>query len=177
MSGNAGNNWTGINNGLPTTENWVRDNVADNLALTADGKYLVLGIMEHGVWKADLNDATTINMRPLAAFTYSPDEPTTQDTIVFQDASEDPDGNLTVWEWDFGDGSHSHEQHPTHKYDDADTYTISLTVTDNHGSTDTISKDLLLTIGQPSLDPLIIITATGFTVIVISALIIIKKRS
>ena len=177
MSVNAGNNWTGINNGLPTTENWVRDNVADNLALTSDEKYLVLGIMEYGVWKADLNYATKINKIPIASFTHSPDEPTTRDTIQFQDASEDPDGNITLWEWDFGDGNISNEQNPTHKYDEAATYTIILTITDNHGSTDTISKDLIIEIGQPSIDPLIIITTAGFGVMLILAWIIIKKRA
>jgi photosystem II stability/assembly factor-like uncharacterized protein len=176
MSTDAGNNWTGINNGLPTTENWVRDNVADNLALTADAKYLVLGIMEHGVWKADLNYATIINKIPIASFTYSPDEPITQDTISFYDSSEDPDGDITLWKWDFGDGSISNEQNPTHKYDAAAKYTVILTVTDNHGSSDNISKDLMIKLGQPSINPLIIITATGFGAIVILALIIIKKR-
>ncbi len=35
------------------------------------------------------------------------------------------------WSWDFGDGESSNEQNPTHKYDEENTYTVSLTVTDN----------------------------------------------
>ena len=40
--------------GLPATDNQVRDNVADNLALSADGRHLYLGLVRHGVWRADL---------------------------------------------------------------------------------------------------------------------------
>jgi len=40
---------------LPYTTNWVRENVADNLALTADNKYLLFGLMDAGVWKLNLD--------------------------------------------------------------------------------------------------------------------------
>ena len=55
LSTDAGNSWQAINMGLPSTDNQVRDNVADNLALTADNKYLILGLVNYGVWKADLS--------------------------------------------------------------------------------------------------------------------------
>lgn len=55
ISTNAGNSWETINNGLPNTDNQVRDNVGDNLAFTADYRYLILGLMNYGVWKADLS--------------------------------------------------------------------------------------------------------------------------
>ena len=54
-SKNAGDSWEAINDGLPSICNQVRDNVAENLALTADYRYLILGLMQHGVWKADLS--------------------------------------------------------------------------------------------------------------------------
>lgn len=49
----AGAQWWPMNTGLPATDNWVRDNVADNLALSGDGRYLFLGLVKHGVWRAD----------------------------------------------------------------------------------------------------------------------------
>jgi len=61
MSRDAGNSWKPINNGLPSTNNQVRDNVAENLALTPDGKYLILGLAEYGLWKADLSDFEKIS--------------------------------------------------------------------------------------------------------------------
>ncbi|HEY94274.1 MAG TPA: hypothetical protein G4O15_05000 [Dehalococcoidia bacterium] len=54
MSRNAGESWESINNGLPSMNNQVRDNVADNLALTPDNQYLILGLIDYGVWKAKL---------------------------------------------------------------------------------------------------------------------------
>ena len=61
MSRDAGASWKIINSGLPgeelTVDNQVRDNVADNLALTPDNRYLVFGLTEYGVWKADLSQA------------------------------------------------------------------------------------------------------------------------
>ncbi len=62
LSTDAGESWEAINNGLPGKEeslninNQVRDNVADNLALTPDNRYLILGLMNHGVWIADLQE-------------------------------------------------------------------------------------------------------------------------
>lgn len=54
MSKNAGGSWKPVNDGLPSTFNQVRDNVAENLAFTADYKYLLLTLVEHGIWKAEL---------------------------------------------------------------------------------------------------------------------------
>ncbi|MFC1787072.1 family 16 glycoside hydrolase [Halobacteriota archaeon] len=56
LSRDAGDNWEAINSGLPSKHNQVRDNVADNLALTPDNRYLILGLMDYGVWKADLSE-------------------------------------------------------------------------------------------------------------------------
>jgi photosystem II stability/assembly factor-like uncharacterized protein len=52
----GGNNWVPINDGLPTTSNMIRDNVAQNLKLTSDEKYLILGIAYYGVWRADISN-------------------------------------------------------------------------------------------------------------------------
>ncbi len=57
ISRDAGNSWKAINTGLPNTDNQVRDNVADNLALTPDNRYLIFGLMNSGAWKADLSKA------------------------------------------------------------------------------------------------------------------------
>ncbi len=53
-SPDAGEHWQPLVEGLPATDNQVRDNVADNLALSADGEHLYLGLVRHGVWRADL---------------------------------------------------------------------------------------------------------------------------
>ena len=55
ISQDAGSTWQSANNGLPSTNNQVRDNVAQNLALTPDNKYLILGLLDHGVWRVDIS--------------------------------------------------------------------------------------------------------------------------
>ncbi len=75
-----------------------------------------------------------LNLPPVANFSYSPSNPSTSDTVQFTDKSTDGDGTVANWTWDFGDGSISHEQNPTHKYNDNGIYTVTLTITDNEGA-------------------------------------------
>jgi parallel beta-helix repeat protein len=51
--------------------------------------------------------------------------------------SYDPDGSIVSYLWDFGDGNNATEATPTHIYAQNGTYTVTLTVTDNEGATDT----------------------------------------
>ena len=54
LSQDAGETWTPMNNGIPIEYHMMRDNVASNLKLTPDKKNLILGIVNYGVWKADI---------------------------------------------------------------------------------------------------------------------------
>ena len=45
------------------------------------------------------------------------------------------------YEWDFGDGETSTSQVPTHAYKEVGSYTVSLTVTDDRGNTDTETRN------------------------------------
>ena len=77
---------------------------------------------------------------PSAGFTVS----TNNLTADFSDASSDSDGTLESWLWDFGDGDNSTLQNPRHTYKSAASYTVILTVTDNEGATNSISKQVTL---------------------------------
>ncbi len=48
--------------------------------------------------------------------------------------SSDPDGDAFAFAWSFGDGSSGAGVSPSHTYADNGTYTVSLTVTDEHGA-------------------------------------------
>jgi PKD repeat protein len=70
------------------------------------------------------------NQAPSAAFT-APSCTATQ-PCQFNDESSDPDGNVTGWDWNFGDGTaHSTAQNPSHTYASSGPFTVTLTVTDN----------------------------------------------
>jgi len=72
------------------------------------------------------------NQLPSASFEFS----TTGLTVDFTDTSVDPDGFIVNWDWNFGDGTGSTQQHPSHTFDTANTYHVTLIVTDDDGATD-----------------------------------------
>jgi PKD repeat protein len=55
-------------------------------------------------------------------------------------------GSITGWQWDFGDGGTATEQDPAHTYNDAGSYTVTLTVTDGGGSDSDTKPDYILVI-------------------------------
>jgi PKD repeat protein len=79
---------------------------------------------------------------PVPDFTFSPASPSILDTVQFTDRSLDPDGRITLWRWEFGDGGTSTEQNPSHRYADKKTFTVKLTVTDNDGQSASTMKTI-----------------------------------
>ena len=87
------------------------------------------------------------NTSPTAGFSYSPSNPTVDDTLQFTDTSSDSDGTIASWSWNFGDGTSSTIKNPQHKFSTTGPYTVVLEVTDNDGAKKSISKTI--TISQP----------------------------
>jgi PKD repeat protein len=85
---------------------------------------------------------------PTADFSWACDGLSCQ----FTDASSD-DGTVTEWLWRFGDGSSSTARSPSHAYDAAGSYSITLTITDNEGTSDITSKQVSVSAPPPSNDP------------------------
>ncbi|WP_168204041.1 PKD domain-containing protein [Aliikangiella coralliicola] len=72
------------------------------------------------------------NQPPVANFTYSADKL----TVIFTDTSTD-DSGVASHEWDFGDRNTSTDPDPKHTYAASGDYTVSLTVKDREGLSDT----------------------------------------
>jgi len=68
---------------------------------------------------------------PVAAFTTVASAVASEGTIQFTDTSANAP---TSWSWDFGDGSTSSNQSPSHDYAVAGSYTVVLTATNSAGS-------------------------------------------
>ncbi len=93
----------------------------------------------------DVNVTEAPNTPPTANFTFSPENPTTEDSVQFTDQSNDPDGSIANYSWSFGDGGTSTQENPIHSYSSPNTYTVELTVTDNEGAKDTKAKTVSVT--------------------------------
>ena len=81
-----------------------------------------------------------VNDAPIANFRY--EKACTGDVTLFYDESYSALGYLNAWTWDFGDGSTSTEQNPTHQYAGNNNYTVQLISLDNFGCSDTIEQQI-----------------------------------
>lgn len=93
-----------------------------------------------GMMSEDTCLVNVINRRPITKFTFAPSNPTIQDNVNITDASSDPDGTITSWFWDFGDGTNSTSQNPSHTYSQKGKWRIALTVTDDDGAKNSITQ-------------------------------------
>ncbi|OGO21961.1 MAG: hypothetical protein A2Z28_00455 [Chloroflexi bacterium RBG_16_51_9] len=91
--------------------------------------------------------APTTPMKPVANFSGSPTIGMAPLTVNFIDLSQ---GTIQYRSWDFGDGSTSGEQNPTHIYKKGGTYSVKLTVTGSLGrDTLTVSNYINVALQQP----------------------------
>jgi chitodextrinase len=93
------------------------------------------------------------NNGPQPAFTFSPSAPTTFQGILF-DASATRDENVECgtrcsYTWSFGDGGSASGITATHEYRTAGSYSVTLRVTDDRGTSAQASQALVVAAGTP----------------------------
>ena len=93
------------------------------------------------------NSGTIVdNQIPVAIAQVSPNPAGVNQTVIFNgESSYDPDGHITNYLWEFGDGQTSNQMNTTHSYSQAGQYTYRLTVTDNDGATGQTSGQISIT--------------------------------
>lgn len=116
--------------------------------LATDGGVFVLGESPHTVFHYHQTGAS--NQLPTAVASANLTFGTAPLAVTFSSAGTgDPDGAITRYEWDFGDGTRSNAASPTHTYA-AGTWTATLTVTDNMGATATSPQLVIKAVAPPA---------------------------
>jgi PKD repeat protein len=101
-----------------------------------------------------------VNQPPTASFMVTPPNPAVGAWVQFNGtASSDPDGFITTYSWNYGDGTPPESGNVRfHQYAAAGLYTVTLTVTDNGGATDT--ETYALQVGSANLPPTAVASAS-----------------
>jgi protein-disulfide isomerase len=101
-------------------------------------------------------------LRPLIAdFTGSPRWGTAPLEVQFEDLSRYALRKPIVsWEWDFGDGAGSGEQHPRHTYTEPGRYTVSLAVVDEAGREDVVTEPDYIVVVTEEEPPTVVLPPT-----------------
>ncbi len=131
-------------------DQWMFSGWANLEAFFPKGAFLIRAVGKAG--------GTTQNQPPVAVAQVTPSTAQINQTVTFSAAgSYDPDGQITAYFWEFGDGQTSNQMNATHSYSQAGNYTYRLTVTDNQGATGQTSDIICITdtpsrwsISQPS---------------------------
>ncbi|MDW5549690.1 PKD domain-containing protein [Methanosarcina sp.] len=115
---------------------------------TKAGKYTVSLTVKNNGGSSTVAKTGYIQVRDklVAAFSLSPTSGKAPLNVAFTDKST---GTPSGWIWDFGDGSKSFIQSPTHKYSKAGKYTISLTVKNDKGSNTVTKTNYITVIDKP----------------------------
>ena len=142
------------------------DGVADDLEQHVD------------TWRALAHDARMVALRigldapnqaPAAAFAASPQSGVAPLDVTFSSTSSDSDGTIVEYRWSYGDGvvATGNADEVEHTYTNPGNYTVTLTVTDDDGATDTAS--VIVTVadsGDPPVNRAPVATDDALTAVV-----------
>lgn len=110
---------------------------------TATGIYNVTLIItnSHGCKDTVVHPVTVLAL-PVADFSLA--NVCDGQSASFTDLSSLGGGTISAWLWNFGDGTTSTLQNPTHVYSGPGLYNVTLTVTGSNGCTDDVTKSIII---------------------------------
>jgi len=92
------------------------------------------------------------NVPPKADFHWTPQNPQVDEQVNFVSDSYDSDGTIQSYVWKIAGNTVSFEENFNYKFTQAGTYTVSLTVYDNKGASDSVTKTIVIS-EKPNLAP------------------------
>lgn len=144
-------------NGDPLTYAWDFGDGTTGTSISGFHTYAAAGVYEIRLVVTDIygNQATLSRSvlvtepeggLPTASFTATPMTGAAPLTVVLNaSASSDPDGTITAYLWDFGDGNTGTGANVVHTFASAGAYIVTLTVEDDDAETASESKAILVT--------------------------------
>jgi PKD repeat protein len=114
---------------------------------TTSGQHLVTLTVGNGSFTDTTTQTVTVDAAPppTAAFNVTTSNPTVGSPVSFDGSgSTETGGSIASYQWNFGDGATNTTSgaHPSHTYASAGFYTVTLTFTDAHGYTASVSHPL-----------------------------------
>ena len=92
-----------------------------------------------------LNPSLSVTINPYPEANFQVSDICEDELYQFTDLSYAPSSNGTIiqsWNWNFGDGSQSNVQNPSHTYNTPGIYNVTLIISTNYGCSDTISQNV-----------------------------------
>ncbi len=111
-----------------------------------DALYEVLGYVLYEATATQAEQAViSTNAAPSAEFTVAPDTVTAGQEVQFDaGGSNDPDGEVVGYRWDFGDGGKAEGVESIHLYPEPGEFVVTLVVTDDGGRKASAEKTILV---------------------------------
>jgi PKD repeat protein len=147
-------NWDGVAGTLPGAVAWnfgeaggTGTGLTPTYAYTTPGLKFVTMTATNADTPAEstsLVKTINVNAPPVAGFSWAPATGTTGQDVRFASESDDPDGTIAEYDWNFGDGVTDQRRNPTHPFASAGTKTVTLTIKDASGATSTATHQVVI---------------------------------
>jgi len=116
---------------------------------------------DDGAYAVTNHTVIVVNLAPAANYTFVPAAGNVTTLFAFNSTSKDPDGTIAAYNWSYGDGGHSEQASPKHRYNDDGTYHVTLRVRDNFGAwSANLTKDIVIS----NLPPVAVATPASQTI-------------
>ena len=147
--------FTDASSNAPTSWKWNFGDTATSTVQNPTHSYQLKGLYTVTLTAANGNGQNTVTkvnyinvgLAPVADFRPVIDPSQVANIPLVVSFVDQSINTPTSWKWDFGDGSTSTDQNPSHLYWHAGTYTVTLTATNQFGS-NTIVKANLVNVGN-----------------------------
>ena len=109
---------------------------------SSDGTYIVTLIIGTTLGCSD-TVSLPVTLAPPPVADFSAANGCIGSNVCFNNTTT-PAGSITIWSWDFGDGSTASSQNPCHTYATSGTYTVTLIAGDANSCSDTVTHTITI---------------------------------